>query len=330
MPEALERALAGDRSAFDELVDPHRAELLLHCYRLLGSYADAEDALQETLLAAWLALAGFEGRSSLRTWLYRIATTRSLNLRRSTRRAAHRQARAVGAAAPLPGAPPPTATGEVVWLQPFPDAALDRVAEPVPGPEARYEQKEAVSLAFVRMLQLLPPRQRAVVVLRDVLGYPAADAADLLGVSVDAANGALKRARATLADEALPEPDVAEGSRTLDRLVDSFLAGRVDDVVELLTDDAWLRMPPLPAEYRGREAAREFLHATAGHRHGLVALVPVGCNRQPAWGEYVLDAVEGHRHLIGVLVADLRGSRVAALTHFDTAVGALLGLPRTL
>ena len=177
--ELLERARAGDRDAFAALVEPHRAELQVHCYRMLGSLQDAEDALQETLLSAWLGLDGFEGRSSVRTWLYRIATNRCLNVLRSSGR------RPV-AAAPLPIAPPePTRMGEVLWLQPYPDVLLDGLldvlSDQAPGPEARYESREAISLAFVTAVQLLSPNQRAVLLLRDVLGYRASETAGCSG-----------------------------------------------------------------------------------------------------------------------------------------------------
>src|SRR5450755_1398416 len=190
--ELLERARAGDREAFAALVEPHRAELQVHCYRMLGSLQDAEDALQETLLSAWLGLDGFEGRSSVRTWLYRIATNRCLNVLRSAGR------RPV-TAAPLPIAPPePTRMGEVLWLQPYPDVLLEGLSDQAPGPEARYESREAISLAFVTAVQLLPPNQRAVLLLRDVLGYRASEAARMLGLTEDAATSALRRARATM------------------------------------------------------------------------------------------------------------------------------------
>jgi RNA polymerase sigma-70 factor (TIGR02960 family) len=173
--DLIARAQAGDGEAFGQLVDPHRRELQVHCYRILGSAADAEDALQETLLAAWQGLGGFEGRASIRTWLYRIATSRCLNARRSSKRRPRTDARP-------PGVNPPEATrlGEVVWLEPYPDVLLEGLADQRPGPEARYEAREAISLAFVTALQLLPPRQRAVLILRDVLGFHASEAADIL------------------------------------------------------------------------------------------------------------------------------------------------------
>src|SRR5262252_4265846 len=187
------RARSGDNDAFRELTEPYRRELQVHCYRMLGSFQDAEDALQDTLLAAWQGLAGFEGRASVRTWLYRIATNRCLNaLRTASRRPAQEWN------VPKIDPPEPTTGGEVVWLQPYPDALLDGAAGGPSGPEARYEQAEAISLAFVTALQLLPPRQLAVLVLRDVLGFHASEVAGMLGTTVESVTSALKRARASL------------------------------------------------------------------------------------------------------------------------------------
>src|SRR5215467_10318064 len=191
--ELISRAQAGDSDAFRELTDEHRRELQVHCYRMLGSFQDAEDALQDTLLAAWQGLDGFEERASLRTWLYRIATNRCLNALRS---ASRRPAREWNI--PRVEPPEPTRLGEVVWLEPYPDTLLEGAIGVPPGPEARYEQTESISLAFVTALQALPPRQLAVLILRDVLGFPAAEVADMLDVTVQSVNSALKRARASL------------------------------------------------------------------------------------------------------------------------------------
>src|SRR6266508_1020055 len=207
--ELLQRAREGDRDAFAALVEPYRRELQVHCYRMLGSLQDAEDALQEVLLAAWVGLEGFEGRLSVCTWLYRIATNRCLNVLWSSAR------RLVGAAAPLAVAPPePSRLGEVPWLQPYPDLLLDGLPDRAPGPEARYESREAISLAFVTAVQLLPPNQRAVLLLRDVLGYRAREVAELLGLTEDAVTSALKRARAAMAaghSPDLPPTNAAQG-----------------------------------------------------------------------------------------------------------------------
>src|SRR6266516_3464537 len=218
--ELLQRARGGDRDAFTALIEPHRRELQVHCYRMLGSLQDAEDALQETLLSAWIGLDGFEGRSSVRTWLYRIATNRCLNvLRSSTRRPV--------AAASLPVTPPdPSRLGEVLWLQPYPDLLLPDQA---PGPEARYEAREAISLAFVTAVQLLPPNQRAVLLLRDVLGYRARETAELLGLTEDAVTSALKRARATVeATDSTNRTAEPEDRALVDRFVAAFTSDDVD------------------------------------------------------------------------------------------------------
>src|SRR5713226_3501402 len=191
--DLITRARTGDSDAFRELTEPHRRELQMHCYRMLGSFQDAEDALQDTLLAAWQGLEGFEGRASIRTWLYRIATNRCLNALRSTQR---RPAKEWDIPEVEP--PEPTRLGEGVWLEPYPDALLEGAIDVPLGPEARYEQTEAISLAFVTALQILPARQRAVLILMEVLGYRASEVADMLDSTIESVNSALKRARATL------------------------------------------------------------------------------------------------------------------------------------
>jgi RNA polymerase sigma-70 factor (TIGR02960 family) len=327
--ELLGRARAGDRDAFAALVEPHRGELQVHCYRMLGSLQDAEDALQETLLSAWLGLDGFEGRSSVRTWLYRIATNRCLNVLRSAGR------RPV-TAAPLPiQAPEPTRMGEALWLQPYPDVLLDGLSDQAPGPEARYESREAISLAFVTAVQLLPPNQRAVLLLRDVLGYRASETARLLGLTEDAVTNALRRARATMesarpSGPPSPPPGGPQERALVDRFVAAFTDLDVDALVALMTDDAWVRMPPLPFEYRGTAAVHRFFTATAPHRGQIARLVPVRANGQPAWGEYRRDVVTGALRLGGVEVITLAGDRISEITRFETTVGPYFGLPRTL
>lgn len=321
--ELLGPARSGDREAFRALVDPHRRELQAHCYRMLGSLQDAEDAVQETLLKAWLALAGFEGRSSVRTWLFRIATNQCLNQLRSAKRAR-------SGPDPAPSATP-TGHDSVRWLQPYPDELLEGIPDDAPGPESRYESREAIALAFVRALQLLPPSQRAALLTRDVLGYPAAEAAEILDVTVDALNGALKRARAALAEETAYAPTGGDpDAELLQRFVDAFTAGAVDELVILMTDDIWVRMPPLPFEYHGAAAARAFFASVSAHLRTIEALVPVAANQQPAWGEYVRDGVTGGMHLVGILAVRTRSGRVAEVIHFDTATASRLGLPRTL
>src|SRR5688572_4003781 len=221
--DLITRARDGDGDAFRELAEPHRRELLVHCYRMLGSFQDAEDALQDTLLAAWQGLAGFEARASIRTWLYRIATNRCLNALRS---ASRRPAKEWDIAEYEP--PEPTRLGEVVWLEPFPDALLEGATDVPLGPEARYEQSESISLAFVTALQVLPPRQVAVLVLRDVLGFHANEVADMLDSTVESVNSALKRARASLQRRRPPtadrEPPPSPDSPSEEAIVAKFVS----------------------------------------------------------------------------------------------------------
>jgi RNA polymerase sigma-70 factor (ECF subfamily) len=323
--DLLTRARAGDDQAFRDLTEPYRRELLVHCYRMLGSFEDAEDAVQETWLAAWQGVGGFEERASVRTWLYRIATNRCLNARRSTGRRASRQAKEWDVPGIRP--PEPTRLGEVVWLQPLPNHLVD-------GPEARYEQRESVSLAFVTALQLLPPRQVAVLVLRDVLGFPAKEVAEMLDTTIESVTSALKRARATLRrrDPAAREPAPAPGSPTEEALVAAFVAAYeapdVDAVVALLTDDVVVAMPPVPFEYEGREAAAGFCAAVI-RPDRTFRLVPTRANGQLAFGIYLLGP-DGVFHGTGLLVLALAGDRVCALTRFESGTLAWFGLPRSL
>ena len=326
----LARARAGDGEAFRQLVEPHRRELQVHCYRVLGSLADAEDLLQETLLAAWQGLNGFEERASLRSWLYRIATNRCLNWLRS----AHR--RPPAEAARLPVEPPgPTRLGEVSWLEPYPDALLEGLPEAEPGPEARFESREAISLAFVTALQLLPPRQRVILILRDVLGFRAAEVAGMLGTTVESVTSALKRARATLVHdqpgrEPPPPANSAAERRLVGKLVDAFEHGDVEGIVSLMTEDAWLRMPPVAFEYQGRELAGRFFATVAFREARRYRFVPSRANGQPAFGVYLQDPAEAIAHIFGLFVITLAGDKVSAITRFDNSVITRFGLPRTL
>jgi RNA polymerase sigma-70 factor (ECF subfamily) len=294
-------------TAFRELTAPYRRELLVHCYRMLGSLQDAEDVLQDVLLAAWQGMGAFEGRSSLRTWLYRIATNRCLNARRA---AARRPPRAWD----VPGVDllEPSSLGEVVWLEPFPDALLG------PSPEARYERTESISLAFVTALQVLPHRQVAVLLLRDVLGFPAREVAEMLDTSVDSVTSALKRARAGLRAARPPGTPTAGDDALVARFVSAYESPDVVALVALLTDDVFISMPPMPYEYVGRELAARFCAGIlgGGRRFELVA---TGANGQPAFVTY-LRASDGSRRATGLLVLTLDGGRVAALTRFDEAV----------
>jgi RNA polymerase sigma-70 factor (ECF subfamily) len=329
--DLLARARAGDGDAFRELTDPHRAELQLHCYRMLGSFQDGEDALQDSLLAAWRALGEFEGRASIRTWLYRIATNRCLNARRA---ASRRPAKEWDV--PKVEPPDPTRLGEVVWLEPFPDALLEDALDVPLGPEARYEQTESISLAFVTALQVLPPRQLAVLVLRDVLGFHANEVADMLDTTVDSANSALKRARATLERRRPPsagrEPPPASDSPSENAIVAKFVrayeSADLDALVALLTDDVFVSMPPMPFEYEGRDAVARFCASIfrSGRRFELV---PTRANGQPAFGAY-LRAPTGISHGVGLFVLTLSGDRISAMTRFENTVLPRFGLPRSL
>jgi RNA polymerase sigma-70 factor (TIGR02960 family) len=328
--ELMRRARSGDGDAFGELVDRYRRELQVHCYRILGSAADAEDALQETLLVAWQSLDGFEERSSVRTWLYRIATNRSLNTLRAARRRP--------AAEPsLVWANPPQAArvSEVPWLEPYPDVLLDGINDADTGPEARYERNEAISLAFVTALQLLPPSQRAVLVLRDVLGFHASEAAQILETTTASVTGALQRARSTLAknfprtSDREPAASPPAEARLVARLSAAFVEGNVDGIVALLTEDVWLAMPPVPFEYQGRDVAAQALSIVfgAGRAHRLVQ---TRANRQPAFGVYVRDPNAPVFRANGIMVVTLAGDLISAITRFDNSNLARFGLPRTL
>jgi RNA polymerase sigma-70 factor (ECF subfamily) len=329
--DLIERARAGDGEAFQELIEPYRRELQVHCYRMLGSLQDAEDVLQETLMAAWQGLGGFEERASIRTWLYRIATNRCLNARRA---AGRRPAKEWDIAEYQP--PEPTGFNEIVWLEPFPDALLEGVMDVPLGPEARYEQAETMSLSFLTALQVLSPRQVAVLVLRDVLGFHANEVAEMLDATVDSVNSLLKRARAGLqrrlppaADrEAAPAPDSPSEQATVAEFVRAYESGDLDALVSLLTDDVFLSMPPLPLEYEGIEVARRFYASMIGSGRRF-DLVPTRANGQPAFGAY-LHAPSGIRHGTGLLVLTLAGDRISSVTRFDTSVLPWFGLPRSL
>lgn len=329
--DLITSARAGDSEAFRELTEPYRRELLVHCYRMLGSVQDAEDVLQETLLAAWQALGGFEGRASIRTWLYRIATNQCLNALRS---ASRRPAKAWDI--PHVEPPEPTRLGEVVWLEPYPDALLEGAITMPLGPEARYQQTEAISLAFVTALQLLPARQRAVLILREVLGYTADEVADMLDTTVESVTSALKRARAGLQRRLPPinerQPPPAPGSRGERVLVAQFVraweSGDVDALVALLTADVIVSMPPIPLEYHGLDAVTRFCATLMSSRSHH--LVPTRANGQPAFGAYLRAATGGLRRGTGLFVLSFTGDRISAMTRFDSRVLARFGLPRSL
>jgi len=330
MTEAtLARAQAGDGEAFRELIDPYRRELLAHCYRILGSVQDAEDVLQEALLAAWSSIGRFDGRSP-RAWLYRIATNRCLNhLRGESRR-------------PQPVGPQPAGlpdqgasrTGRARsddpwWLEPYP-GDLDDLA---PGPEAQYDARESIGLSFVAGLQHLPPQQRAVLVLRDVIGFSAAQAADILGTTQAAVNSALIRARSGLRPDPdphdVPLPKSPAEAAIVDRFVSAFERFDLDELVALLTADARLTMPPEPLEHRGPQPIAGFL--VEAHLGQELKFLPTRANGQPALVMYLPDPSASIWRACGLIVLALRGSQVQSLTRFaDLGLLARFGFPRTL
>jgi RNA polymerase sigma-70 factor (TIGR02960 family) len=327
----LERARAGDDEAFRELTDPYRRELQLHCYRILGSMQDAEDLVQETLLAAWRGLDAFEGRASVRAWLYRIATNRCLNaLRARSRRPREVQA--------MDNVPPPTRRTEPIWLEPYPDVLLEDMPDRSAGPAARYETRESIELAFIVALQGLPPAQRAALVLRDVLGFRTAEIAEMLDTGETSVKGALQRARAALRErlptadrERAPRPNSARERELVGRFADAVQSGDIDEVVALLTDDALLTMPPQPLEYQGHQAIAAFLGQRAELRGAPLRVVPTRANTQPAFGCYLPDAQAAIARPYGLIVLTLEGDAVSAITWFaDTGVFRHFGLPRTL
>ncbi|BCJ39195.1 RNA polymerase sigma factor [Actinocatenispora thailandica] len=340
----LQQARGGSAAAFRELVEPHRGELHLHCYRMLGSLADAEDLVQETLLAAWRGLDGFAGRSSIRTWLYRIATNRCRNaLRDASRR--------IPAEPVPPFAPPaPSRRAAVTWLQPYPDAALDRIVERAPDPAARYLSRETVELAFVTAVQQLPPRQAAVLLLCDVLDFGRTEVATMLDTTPNGVKGTLQRARASLAEHR--ETDVRDAVQgrvrppagggddagagdeweLARRFAVAFTADDIDGVLALLTDQAWLAMPPAPHEYHRATAIRAFLAASTRGRGGRrLRLVPTGANRQPAFGCYLDDrpgADDVPATFDGVLVLTPAAGRIGRITRFlDPSLAEPFELP---
>jgi RNA polymerase sigma-70 factor (ECF subfamily) len=328
----LEAARGGDQDSFGRIVERYRAELRAHCYRMLGSVPDAEDALQETLLRAWRGLPRFEGRSSLRNWLYTIGTNVCL-------RAIERRPKRVLPVDYGPPADPHDGLAEPlvesVWLEPYPDEGLG-LDSPLLGPEARYEQRESVELAFTAALQLVPARQRAVLILRDVLGFSAKETADALETTSAAVDSALQRAHRTV-DERLPGESQQQTLRSLgddglrqivERYVDAWERNDVDAVVAMLTEDARITMPPLPTWYGGREAVATFLRALPLSAAKRWRLVPTIANAQPAFGAYLWDEALRAFELHDVLVLTLRGSEIEEITAFlDPDALRQFGLP---
>ena len=330
--QLLEAARAGDENAFARLVDPYRGALHAHCYRMLGSVPDAEDALQEALLGAWRGLHGFEGRSSLRSWLYAIATNACL-------RAIERRPKRVLPIDYGPAADPHDGPGEPlvesVWVEPYPDESLG-LEDGLASPEARYEQRESVELAFVAALQHLPARQRAVLILRDVLGFSAREVAGAVETTPAAVDSALQRAHKAV-DERLPERSQQAVLRSLDdqRLreivegfVDAWERADVDAVVAMLASDGAMTMPPLPTWYRGREAVAAFLEGWPLGRDRRWRVVPIRANGQLAFGKYIWNREREAfmAHSISVLTLD--GEAIAEVTSFLGAeLGPRFGLP---
>ncbi len=326
----LDQARAGDQAAFSGLVTRYESGIRLHCYRMLGSFHDAEDVTQEVLVRAWRHLGSFDGRSSLRTWLYRIATNRCL-----TSRARQPPEAPVGAAFAPP--PPNAPEAGVANLQPFPDAYLGGMAPQDPG--AVYDRRESISLAFLTVIQLLPARQRAVLLLRDVLGFSAAETAGLLDMTVAGANSALQRARAALEPHRAagripgkpPAVDLTE-RQLLGRYITAWQANDVPALLSLLREDALLTMPPFPAAYRGRHAIGQFLRSVpAGGQLDQITLVPTRANLQPAVAAYIRDRDAGGATAYGIMVLTADGDHIIEITGFaDPALFPDFGLPARL
>jgi RNA polymerase sigma-70 factor (ECF subfamily) len=328
---ALTLARAGDEDAFRELTEPYRHELQLHCYRILGSTQDAEDLVQEALLAAWRGLDEFSERASIRTWLYRIATNRCIDWLRAS-------ARRPQSVAPMTELPEPSRVSEPIWLEPYPDVMLEGIVDQAPGPEARYETKETIALAFVAGLQHLPPQQRAVLVLRDVLGFQAIEVAEMRDTTEAAVNSLLRRARTALETrlpaagrERAPLPNSQREREVVGRFANAIEDGDIDAIVALLSDDAWVTMPPYPYEYQGGAAIGRFLRDRAAYRGGALRIVPTRANGQPAFGCYFPCPHTEIARPYGLLVLTLTGTKIAEITFFaDSSVFPHFGLPRAL
>jgi RNA polymerase sigma-70 factor (ECF subfamily) len=330
----IEGACRGEDHAFGQLVGLYRAELYAHCYRMLGSVHDADDALQDALLRAWRGLPGFDGRRPLRPWLYKIATNACLDVIAQRPRRWH----------PLDYGPPAARSDEPgpslagpVWVEPYPDGQLG-LAGGYASPEARYEQREAVELAFIAALQHLPAQQRAVLILRDVLGFSAREVAGVLETTPASVHSALQRARQT-ARERLPGHSQQQAIRSLgdkrlrdlaQRLTDALEAGQVDVIVAMLTEDASFAMPPYPGWCRGRDALSESWLMPGGSPSGLRYL-PTRANGQLALGAYKLDPQQRGYLPVALDVLSLRGTRITAITAFRTPeIFPRFGLPAEL
>jgi RNA polymerase sigma-70 factor (ECF subfamily) len=318
--ELLEAARGGDEGAFERLVEPFRGELHAHCYRMLGSVHDAEDALQESMVRAWRGLSGFEGRSSLRSWLYRIATNASLTM-------LEKRPKRVLPIDYGPAADPHEGPGdplvESVWVEPYADERFG-LEDGLAGPEARYEQRESVELAFIAALQHLPPNQRAVLILREVLGFSAKEAADTLDTTAASVNSALQRARAAV-DDRMPEQTQQATARALgddgvrevvDAYVDAWQRGDVQAVVGMLTEDAAFSMPPMSTWYSGHEEITEWMERSPLSGHWRWKPLPVRANGQPALAFYSWDPDEEAYLPFALNVLTLRGRKISDVTAF--------------
>jgi RNA polymerase sigma-70 factor, ECF subfamily len=315
-PDLLAAARAGDHDAFTALLAPHRRALHVHCYRMLGSLEDADDALQDSQLLAWRGLHAFEGRAPLRHWLYRITTTTCLKLIRARGRV------------PLPA-------GDLVYLQPYPDRLLDQLSPGDADPATEVEQRDSVAMAFIVALQRLPATQRAALLLRDVLAYSPAETAHLLDTSVAAANSLLQRARATLSTghgagsgERRARPLDTTDRQIAQRFVDAWQRRDIPGLAALLAEDAILRMPPQRAEFVGRASIVDFFATVpAGGRLDLIDLVFVRANGQPALAAYLPDD-RGECRGYGIMVLDVVDGAITTITGFpDPALFAAFGLP---
>jgi len=326
----------GDQKNFQQLSEQYRGEITLHCYRMLGSYHDAEDVVQETLLRAWRGLDRFEGRTSLRNWLYRIATNACLSF--LARRANQRRVLPETQGPPADFAPLGAAADEIAWLEPYPDAALEGIADREPGPEARYETHETIQLAFIAAIQELPARQRAVLLLRDVVGWSASETATLLAASVASVNSALQRGRATLSQrvpsgrKTTPHALDDRQRKLLERYVQTWEASDLDGFVALLREDAVWSMPPWRQWYAGRTTIREFMAwVWRPERGGRHRLLPTAANGRPAFGLYKSERHGLGWHAFAIQVLALQDDAIASVTNFvDTRLFTPFGLPRAM
>lgn len=316
-----------DRESFSRLAEPYRPILKLHCYRMLGSMYEAEDVVQETFIRAWSALDGFERRASLKNWLFRIATNVCLNALNS--RSRRRSVLPEQLGEPSTEMPSGEPESEVRWLQPYPDFELDGIADQSPGPDVRYEMREAVRLAFVAAVQRLPPRQRAVLILTDVMGWPSDEVASLLGGSVASINSALQRARETMRkhyEGATPQHRPSEDSsqkQLVDRYVRAWESVDLDGFIGLLKEDATYAMPPWRHWYMGRDSIKSFFAKVWPAYHGF-RLLPIAANAQPAFALYTLAKEDGTWRAHSLQVLTMRDEGIAGLTAFVKPLGPTL------